>query len=141
MATLRKFTKRVFIISNIIVVVLFLLACANAFLHPVRWWLISLLGLVFPLLLLFVFLFFIFWLFSKKRWALLSLFAMIIGWKNIHTFLAFNIGSSFKEEKQANALRVLTWNVRRWDEFSGLKKETSFHRAKMLEFVEQQNAD
>jgi endonuclease/exonuclease/phosphatase family metal-dependent hydrolase len=141
MATLRKFTKRAFIISNIIVVVLFLLACANAFLHPVHWWLISVLGLIFPVLLLIVFLFFIFWLFSKKRWALLSLFALIIGWKNIHTFLAFNMGSSFNEQKAANALRVLTWNVRRWDEFSGAKKETSFHRAKMMEFVEQENAD
>ena len=29
-----------------------LLACANAFMHPGRWWLIALLGLIFPLLLL-----------------------------------------------------------------------------------------
>lgn len=141
MATLRKFTKRFLIISNIVVVLLFLLACANAFLHPVRWWIISLLGLIFPLLLLLVFLFFIFWLLSKKRWAILSLATMVIGWKNIHALFAFHIGSTFNEKKQDNALRILTWNVRRWDEFSGQKKETSFHRKKMMDFVEQQNAD
>jgi endonuclease/exonuclease/phosphatase family metal-dependent hydrolase len=141
MSTLRKFTKRVIIISNIIVVILFLLACANSFLHPLKWWPISILGLIFPILLLLVFLFFIFWAISKKKWAFLPLTAMIIGWTNIHTFLGFNIGSSFNMEKKEGTLRVLTWNVRRWDEFSGLKKETSFHRAKMMEFIAQQNAD
>ena len=52
MAILQLLARRVFIILNIITVLLFLLACANAFLHPGRWWLISLLGLIFPLLLL-----------------------------------------------------------------------------------------
>jgi endonuclease/exonuclease/phosphatase family metal-dependent hydrolase len=141
MATLRKFTKRFFILLNIIVVVLFLLACANSFLHPDRWWFISLLGLLFPLFLLLVFVFLIFWLLSKRRWALLSLFALLIGWPNIHTFLAFNATAGFAQVKQDTALRVLTWNVRRWDEFSGAKKESSGHRTKMMEFLQQQHAD
>ncbi len=141
MATLRNFTKRVFIVSNIIVAILFLLACANTFLHPDKWWIISLLGLIFPLLLLFVFGFLIFWLFSSPRWAMLSLIVMIIGWQNIHTFLAFNFNSKFNIEKQPNTLRVLTWNVRSWDEFSESKKYNSDHRSKMMEFINNQNAD
>jgi endonuclease/exonuclease/phosphatase family metal-dependent hydrolase len=141
MATLRNFTKRFLIVSNIIVAVLFLLACANAFLHPDKWWIISLLGLIFPLLLLIVFCFFIFWLFSSRRWALLSLIVMITGWQNIHTFLAFNIGAKFSNEKQPNAIRILTWNVRSWDEFAESKKNNFDHRTKMMEFLQQQNAD
>lgn len=66
---------------------------------------------------------------------------MIIGWQNIHTFLAFNIGSKFINEKQANSLRVLTWNVRSWDEFAESKKNNFDHRAKMMEFINNQNAD
>ncbi len=141
MATLRNFTKRFFIVFNIIVVTLFLLACANGFLHPDKWWMISLLGLIFPLLLALVFGFLIFWLLSSRRWALLSLMAMIIGWPNIHTFLAFNAGAKFNLQKSPDALRVLTWNVRRWDEFVGPKKENSEHRTKMMEFLQQQDAD
>jgi len=142
MATLRKFTKRFIILSNIIVAAVFLLACCNSFLHPDKWWFISLLGLIFPALLLIVFGFFIFWLFlSARRWAFISLIALIIGWKNIHSFFAFHISSTFKNEKQASALRVLTWNVRSWDEFITAKAGASGHREKMMEFLQQQNAD
>jgi endonuclease/exonuclease/phosphatase family metal-dependent hydrolase len=141
MATLRKFTKKFFIISNIIVVVLFLLSCANGFLHPDKWWVISLLGLIFPLLLVLVLVFFIFWLLSSRRWALLSFAALVIGWQNIHTFFAFDMGASFKDEKQPGTFRVLTWNVRSWDEFVNSKKGNSAHRKKMMEFLQKQDAD
>lgn len=142
MALIRKFTKRFLIITNIVVVLVFLLACANAFLHPDRWWVISLLGLIFPLLLILVFGFFIFWLFFYSRHlSLISLFALMIGWQNIHAFLAFSITKKQIEQKPANALRVLTWNVRRWDDFITKKAAASGHRVKMMEFIRQQNAD
>src|SRR5438132_10444939 len=97
MATIRHFSRRLFVISNIVAVSLFLLACANSFLHPGRWWFISLLGLVFPLLLLLVLALFIFGLFfrSCRRWSLLSLVALILGWLNIHAFWAFHSGEHF----------------------------------------------
>jgi len=142
MATLRKFTKRFIIVSNIIAAAFFLLACCNTFLHPDKWWFLSLLGLIFPLLLLIVFGFFVFWLFlSARRWSLISLITMIIGWQNIHAFFGFHINSGFKNEKQEGALRVLTWNVHEWDEFIGSKPGASGHREKMMEFLQQQNAD
>lgn len=142
MALLRKFTKRFVIVTNIVVVVLFLLACANSFLHPDKWWFISILGLIFPLLLILVFGFFIFWLFFySRRLSLLSLVALIIGWTNIHAFLALNVSKKNPGPKQADALRVLTWNVRRWDDFITKKPAASGHRAKMMEFIRQQNAD
>lgn len=143
MVTLRKFSRRLFIVSNGVSVFLFLLACCNAFLHPGRWWLISLLGLIFPLLLLIVIGHFLFGLCfrSCRRWALLSLAALLIGWPNIHTFFAFHRAAEFTLEKPPHALRVLTWNVRSWDEFITKKRDASGHRIKMLEFIGQQQAD
>ena len=142
MVTLRKFSRRLFIISNGVSVFLFLLACCNVFLHPGRWWLISLLGLIFPLLLLIVIGHFLFGLcfHSCRRWALLSLAALLIGWPNIHTFFAFHRGA-FTAAKPPHALRVLTWNVRSWDEFITKKGGASGHRVKMMEFIDQQQAD
>jgi len=141
MATLRKITKKFFIVSNILAAFLFLLSCANRFLHPDKWWIISLLGLIFPLLLLLVFGFFIFWLFSSRSWALISLLSMALGWKNIQSLIAFHPGAGFNQEKQKEALRILTWNVRSWDEFTGPKKNNSRHRDGMMEFIREQNAD
>ena len=143
MSTFRKFTHRLFIISNIVAVTLFLLACANAFLHPGRWWFISLLGLIFPLLFLIVLGFFTFGLFfpSCRRWSLVSLAALIIGWPNIHCFWAFHPGKSFQSEKPPRTLRILTWNTRSFDEYITKKRGASGHRPKMMDFIREQDAD
>jgi endonuclease/exonuclease/phosphatase family metal-dependent hydrolase len=145
MATFRHFSRRLFVISNIVAVILFLLACANSFLHPGRWWFISLLGLAFPLLLILVIALFVFGLFfpSCRRWSLLSLLALILGWSNIHSFWAFHPGEHFhfQQQKPPNSLRVLTWNCRSFDEFITKKKGSSGHRPKMLDFIGEQDAD
>src|SRR5882757_245069 len=133
MALLRNFTRRLFIILNILAVILFLLACANSFLHPEKWWMISLLGLIFPLLLLLVLVFFIAGLFIShyRYWSLLSLIALLIGWTNIRSFVAFHPGKAFTVAKPSSALRVMTWNVRSFDEYITRKKGASGHRIKM----------
>ena len=143
MAILRSITRRLFIVLNIITVILFLLACTNSFLHPGRWWVIALLGLIFPLLLLLLVCFFIGGLFVRgwRRWSLLSLVALIIGWTNIHNFLALHPGHPWRPEKDSGALRIMTWNVRSFDEFTTKKKGASGHRAKMLNFIDSQHPD
>lgn len=143
MSNLRKFTRRLFIILNILVVLLFLLACANVFLHPGRWWLISLLGLFFPYLLLLLGCFFIIALFARsfRFWALISIAALLIGWPNIRHFLALHPGNHFNPDRQPHSLRILTWNVRSFDEFVGKKRPVVRHRPKMLDFIGSQQAD
>ena len=143
MATIRKFSRRLFIITNVVAVTLFLLACANAFLHPGRWWFITLLGLVFPLLLLVVLVFVVLGLFfpSCRRWSLISLVALLLGWPNIHSFWAFHPGNKFESAKPPHTLRILTWNIRSFDDYITKKKGASGHKPKMLEFISQQNAD
>ena len=91
MISLRKFTKRFLILLNIIVGMLFLLACCNAFLHPDKWWYIALLSFFFPLFLALFYCFFIFWLFFSVRYALISALFLIIGWQNIHAFFGFSL--------------------------------------------------
>ena len=143
MSIFRNFTRRLFIVLNIIVVTLFLLACANSFLNPGRWWIISLLGLVFPLLLLVLLGFFIGGLCfrSLRRWCLVSLAALLLGFTNIHSFLAFHLGRGFRPDRPPHSLRILTWNVRSFDEFIGRKNGSLEHRPKMMEFIGSQHAD
>jgi nitroreductase len=118
MPKIRAFTRHLFILLNSLAVLLFLLACANSFLHPGKWWLISLLGLAFPYLFLFVTGFFLAALFigPYRRWSLLSLAALLIGWSNIHHFLAMHPGNRFQETRPpGTTLRIFTWNIRSFD--------------------------
>lgn len=143
MPIFRKFSRRLFIVSNVVAVILFLLACSNAFLHPGHWWFISLLGLIFPLLLLANLTFCIVGLFfpSCRIWSLYTLAALVVGWPNIHCFLALHMGKGFNAEKAPHSLRILTWNTRGFDESLPRKKGTPGHKLKMMDFIGQQNAD
>jgi endonuclease/exonuclease/phosphatase family metal-dependent hydrolase len=138
---MRKFAKRFFILLNISVGLLFLLTCCNAFLHPDRWWFISLLAFFFPLFLILLVLFFFFWLFVKARLSLISLVCLIIGWQNIHAFFGFSLATHDFSRKDSSSLRIMTWNVRSWDEFSTKKAGYSEHRQAMMDMVDKQQAD
>jgi endonuclease/exonuclease/phosphatase family metal-dependent hydrolase len=141
MTSLRKFTKRLFILLNIFVGILFLLACCNAFLHPDKWWFIALLEFFFPLFLLLLIGFLVFWIFASPRYLLISLVCLLIGWQNIHAFFGFSLAKNDFNHKDSSSIRVMTWNVRSWDEFTTRKMGDSRHRMAMLELIGKQNAD
>lgn len=138
---LRRLTKRFFIIANIVVASLLLLSCANAFLHPANWWIVALLGLLFPLLVLLTFGFLIFWILIGSRWALLSLLTLILSWPNLSSFYAWNFRAGFKAEKQASAVRILTWNVHYFDQMYRPHQQQQSQRIPIINFLKQQDAD
>lgn len=137
----RKFTKRFLIVTNIIFVVLFLLACANTFLHPERWWFFAILGLAFPFLLLVTACFLLLWLLFRSRWALLSLVTLALGYSNIRALLAFHFSAGFTEQKKEDAIRVLSWNVKWFDEQRKETKDQKSNRREMLDFIRKTDAD
>src|SRR2546428_7353656 len=119
----RTFTKRLCIFLNIVIAGLFLVACANAWLHPSKWWFFSLLGLGFPVLLILQLVFLTFWLVLRQKWAVLSAFALLLGLGNIRVFLGFHFATSFKQEKQEGSIRILTWNLHWFDEHNKKLKD------------------
>jgi endonuclease/exonuclease/phosphatase family metal-dependent hydrolase len=141
MTSLRKFTKRFLILLNILAGVLFLLSCCNAFLHPDKWWLIALLAFFFPLFLILMLIFLIFWAFVSPRYLVISMICLLIGWKNIHAFFGFSLSGHDFTKKDSASIRIMTWNVRSWDEFTTKKIGASHHRLPMLELVGKQDAD
>lgn len=139
---LRVFTKRFFIFANIVVGMLFLLACLVPQLDPKHWWFISFLGLGFPFLLLLVILFMLGWLMIlHPRPALISLLALALGYKSISHFMAFHQPKTFRYVKEPGQFRVLSWNVARFIELKRNHNKGSETRLKMLDLLRQQNAD
>src|SRR5262249_38715808 len=95
---LRLLTKRIIIIANSCIIILFLLACLSPYLNPGSWWFITFLGLAFPFLLFFLIVFFIAWLIVKPKYSFFSLGALILGIKGISVFFAFHFSGRFKYE-------------------------------------------
>lgn len=111
----RRFTKKIFIIANIVLALLFLLACYGGRLNPQTWWPVGFLTLSAFYFLLLLVLFILFWLFVKARWSLISVIALLLAWQPVLQIIPFRISASFKKEKAAGALRVMSWNVEHFD--------------------------
>lgn len=139
----RKFTKRFLIVANSIVLVFFLTGCLSPYLNPSTWWFFGFMGLIFPYLLFLLLAFLILWLFIKPKWSLLSLLALVLGWKSISSIFAFNLQHEFRIEKSPNAVRVMTWNVRRFIKPFSESFDTGIHpnEQKMLDLIKEQNPD
>ena len=137
----RTFTRKLLIAMNILLAIIYLLACLAPYLNPAKWWFISWFGLIFPFLFLLLILSIFFWLFFKPKYALLLLVTLLIGWKSIGVFYAFHISHKFNYEKNADVLRVVTWNVARFIEIRKNNNSGSLTRLKMMNLLKQQNAD
>jgi endonuclease/exonuclease/phosphatase family metal-dependent hydrolase len=139
---LRRFSKRVLLIINAVLVFIFLLSCLVPYLNPQTWWFISFLGLAFPFLLFLVIVFGIGWLVvMKPKFALVSGIALLIAIPSISYFFAFHISSSFSYKKEKGVLRVLSWNVARFVELKRNNNKGSSVRLKMFEEIKRQDAD
>jgi endonuclease/exonuclease/phosphatase (EEP) superfamily protein YafD len=95
------------------VICILLLLCSNLalVLNPSSWWLIGVLGLIFPLLLTVTIGCGIIWLFINRKKALLCLIAILISYQNIKNCFAFHLNDDFSEYKEEGNIRVVTWNV------------------------------
>lgn len=113
----RRVFKKTLITLNVIISVLFLVACLSPYVNPARWWLNGFTGLIVPYLLLALIFFIIFWLFARPRLALLPLLTMAVGYQQINAVFAWHPGSQFTKKRTESMLRIVDWNVQ---SFNGL---------------------
>ncbi|MGC4100922.1 endonuclease/exonuclease/phosphatase family protein [Ferruginibacter sp.] len=111
----RRITKKFFIISNIIVALLFLLGAYGGNFNPQYWWPLGFLTLACFYLLLALFLFILFWFFVKPKWSLISIIAMLLAFKPIIHIIPLRFTAPFEKQKQAENLRIMSWNVEHFD--------------------------
>ena len=131
------------IIIHCFIVFLFLLVALTPFLNPHTFWYISLLGMVYPFLLLTVCICLFVAAALRSKWVILPLVALILSWKQVSVVCAFRTPETFNMEKPANSLRILSWNVSRWteNENSMRNRPENSYRNQMLDVIPGLNAD
>jgi endonuclease/exonuclease/phosphatase family metal-dependent hydrolase len=137
----RTIVKKTLIVSNVVTAFFYLLSSLAPYINPADSWLISLLGLAFPILLLLLIGFIITWLILKPRMLLLSLIILLVGYKSIGVFWSFHLASKFNYERKPSNIRIATWNVARFLEWKRNDNEKSRTRLKILEEIKKQNPD
>ncbi|MEO7446424.1 MAG: endonuclease/exonuclease/phosphatase family protein [Ferruginibacter sp.] len=111
----RKFAKRIFIVSNIFVALLFLLGCYSGYFNPKYFWFIGFFTLASFYLLILLIGFIFLWLFADKKLALISVLAIGLAWKPLGQLLPLRTTPPFTLVKHPSHLRVMTWNVEHFE--------------------------
>ncbi len=136
MKTLRLFLQFLFVIANIIVVVLFILAAYSDRFSPEKSLLFSYLGLAFPVLCALNICFILYWLFLWEwKFLLIGVASFLICWTPVKNYFPFH--SPVKPVPQENVLKVLTYNVMGF----GYKKHTKYSPNQIIEYIANSDAD
>ena len=137
----RGFFKSLFICTNLVVILAYLVTCLIPFINTGKYWMLAFPGLVFPLVLAALAGFVILWIFFRSRLAWLNLAVLLLGYQQITTVFAFNTKQPFDSYKNPGSLRVMQWNASNWDEQKARNREATAYTKKMFELIKNENPD
>jgi endonuclease/exonuclease/phosphatase family metal-dependent hydrolase len=138
---MKKIAGILFKVINITIILL----CLSVALIPVlpsnEFWIIAILGLVFPVLFFILFLFFVTGLFIRSKWCVFSLVAMILCGQQVFVCIGINSQKPLQISKSVTTLRVLTWNISSWGETNKEINPKLDYISLMLELIKKQKPD
>ncbi|HJU46411.1 MAG TPA: endonuclease/exonuclease/phosphatase family protein [Chitinophagaceae bacterium] len=139
--TFKRISRRFFIIATIIAVLLFGLACLAAYINPGKHWYVGMLGVLFIFFLALLLIFSFGWFLARSRWAWLPLIAIIAGWGQVRAVFGMHPFTSFSAQQPEGAIRVMQWNVSRWDEMKKRKRTDTTYRLRMFDYIQKMDPD
>lgn len=134
--------RRFFRWANVIIVLITFLAYLSPYVSPGAFWPVAVLGLLYPILLIFNFLLLLFWLIQRKRYVFLSLGCILLGWSHFTAFVGLHF-SSPPQSNPEDQIRVLSYNIlnfynqRKSERDSGIR----WSEAHLLDFYAQYQPD
>ncbi len=137
---MKNFFVKLLLFFNILLVFVLLLSYLSLFVSPESIWIPAFLGLAYPFLFFFNLLFVIAWLALKKRLFLISLAAIMLGWGILsRTIQIAPREKNFEEEEEITPVKVLTYNVRAFNQYKWLKNDEAGDN--IFKFITESRAD
>ncbi len=132
-----RFFNRIILIVNSLAVAGLLLAYASAVLSPLQFSFISLFSLAYPYFVILNILFVLFWVFVRKSYFLLSIVALIIGYKSLLNNFQFLPTKSNVENTRGTSFKVISYNVHVFDLYHWSKNKQT--RDSIFSFIRKEN--
>jgi endonuclease/exonuclease/phosphatase family metal-dependent hydrolase len=126
--------------ANLIVVALFVMGYAAAYIPPDRNWIFAFAGLAFPYLALVNVAFILFWLITgKKYFALISFAVLLLSWSRLGGYFRFHTG--YGQPADTTGINVLSYNVRLFDLYNWKNNKISENTARQFQLLAAQKPD
>lgn len=124
---------KLFLLLNIILVLPLLCSYLAAYIPPDRFWPIAFIGLAYPILVIANLLFVVFWLILVRKYFIISLIAIALGWPHILTHIRFN--NARESEHKLPEIKVLSYNVRLFDLYNWKDSKSRVTRDKIFDLI------
>jgi endonuclease/exonuclease/phosphatase family metal-dependent hydrolase len=126
-------SAKLFLFLNGIAVLPLLGSYLAAYIPPERFWPVAFLGLAFPILVFINLLFVFFWLFLLRKYFLISLIAILLGWQHIGAHIRFN--SKVDADSLAGKIKIMSYNVRLFDLYNWKDSKSKVTRDKIFDLI------
>jgi len=130
---------KLMVVVNLCFICLLLLSYLSLYISPAKFWPIAFAGFAYPVFLLFNLFFVLFWLVFLKKYFLLSLIVILLGYNQITTYVKFS-GLDRKLSFE-NSLKVMTYNVRLFDLYNWRSESSKTTRSAIFELFKSESPD
>jgi endonuclease/exonuclease/phosphatase family metal-dependent hydrolase len=139
MSRLKKFTKGILLLLNIVFALALLASCYASKISHQEFWFIAVLTLFSIFFLVAVVMLMLIWLFVKPRFMLISILTLVLCRNAIGHIFQFRINNDFNYKKSARTIRIMSWNV---EHFNMLQyKKYPERKKQMIEFINETSSD
>ncbi len=130
---------KIMVVVNFFIIVLLLLSYLSLYVSPEKFWPLAFAGLAYPVFLVLNLFFVLFWLVFLKKYFLLSLITILLGYNQIKTFINFS-GPESKLDF-GNSIKVMSYNVRLFDLYNWRNPSGKATRTAIFDLINTESAD
>lgn len=132
--------QRMFRWANVILIFLTLFSYLSPYIHPDGFWLFSILGLVYPVLLVLLVLSAGIWLLQRKAYALFSIGCILLGWGHFTSFIGVHLAET-RPAAGTETIKILSYNVYQFLSKDKAQQERRWTEDNMLSFCQEYQPD
>jgi endonuclease/exonuclease/phosphatase family metal-dependent hydrolase len=131
---------KLMLLVNILFVLLLICSLLASHISPARFWPLAYTGIAYPLLLVINLFFVLFWMVFLKKYFLLSLITILLGYNQFNSFIQFRSRSEKLAGKEG--INVMSYNVRLFDLYNWKnQKEASSSRKDIFKLIHHYSPD
>lgn len=124
---------------NIFFICLLLFSYLSMFVSPATFWPLAFAGLGYPVFLLINVFFVLFWLVFLKKYFVLSLIAILIGYNQIKTYIKFS--GTERTLSFENSIKVMSYNVRLFDLYNWRNESSKKTQSAIFGLIKAEQSD
>jgi len=130
---------KLMVVINLFFVSLLLFSYLSLYISPAHFWPVAFAGLAYPLIVLCNLFFVLFWLVFLKKYFILSLITILLGYNQIKTYIKFS-GAERKLSFE-NSLKVMSYNVRLFDLYNWRNESSKTTQSAIFGLIKSESPD